>query len=181
MWTESLSGLRCFSSRRRLDLQNMFRRTRSSYSSLRGCGCNLRRRTWRNVLMSQMQRRRRIGVVPFESTSEFDMERVFGQLFPQPTVRPPRRNLRRVVREGDGTTTAVDYSVRIDPQTGDQRVDVRVLTNKIECSRCGRLVSPSKLYKCDDCSKMVCGTCFTSRSGFLWGRSVCLTCAYLRH
>ena len=127
--------------------------------------------------MSQTPRRRRLGVAPFESQPEYDMDRVFGQLFPQPAVEPPRRRLRRVIREGDGAVTAVDYNVTIDPRTGEQRVDLKVLTNKMECPQCGRLVTPWKLYECHDCFKRVCGACLTSRKIFLGDKPVCLTCA----
>jgi hypothetical protein len=130
--------------------------------------------------MSQPLRRRRSDLRPYESRPESDMDRVFGQLFPQPTVEPPKRNLRRVIREGDGSATAVNYNVTVDPMTGEQRVDVRVLTNKRECAQCGRLVSPLRLYECRDCFKKICGACLTSRKIFLGDKPVCLTCASLR-
>jgi len=130
--------------------------------------------------MSQTPRRRREGTAPFESQPEYEMDRVLGQLFPQPAVEPPRRNLRRVIREGDGGITAVDYDVTVDPRTGEQRVDVKVLTNKVACSQCGRLVTAWKLYECQDCFKKVCGACLTSRKIFLGEKPVCLTCASLR-
>lgn len=108
------------------------------------------------------------------------MDHVFGQLFPQPTIEPPRRKLRRVIREGDGAVTTVEYNVTVDPRTGEQQVEVNVLTNKMECAQCGRLVSRWRLYECRDCFKKVCGTCLTSRKIFLGEKPVCLTCASIR-
>jgi hypothetical protein len=130
--------------------------------------------------MMYQRSRRRGSPLPFESKPEFDIDRVFGNLFPQPTIQPPRRKFRRVVREGDGSVTVVDYNVAVDPRTGEQRVGVNVLTNKMECAQCGRLVNPRKLYECRDCFKRVCGACLTSRKIFLGEKPVCLTCASLR-
>ena len=131
--------------------------------------------------MSQTQpRRRREGIVPFQSRPEFEMDRLLTELFPQPATERPTRKLRRVIKEGDGATTAVDYNITVDPNTGQQQVDVRVLTNKRECSQCGRLVSAWKLYECRDCYKKVCGACLTSRKIFLGDKPVCLNCASMR-
>ena len=127
--------------------------------------------------MSQVPRRRR-AIVPFTSPVEYDADRVIDQLFPQPLPQAPRRRIRRIVRDGDGAVTAVDYYVTVHPGTGEQRVDVRVLTNKRECARCGRMVS--RLYECEDCRKKICGLCLTSRKVFLGDKPVCLTCASLR-
>lgn len=115
-----------------------------------------------------------------QSRAEQDIDRIFTQLFPEPVIQPPSRTLRRVVTDGDGGITRVQYVATADPQTGEQNVDVYVQTNKRECSRCGRLVAPYKLHECLDCYKTVCGACLTSRKVFLGDKPVCLTCASLR-
>jgi len=129
-------------------------------------------------MSGQIPRRRQRP--PFESQAESDMNRVTGELFPEPTPEQPRRRLRRVIRDGDGGVTAVDYDVTVDPRTGEQQVNVNVLTNKKECPQCGRLVAAWKLYECYDCGKRVCGACLTSRKVFLGDKPVCITCASLR-
>jgi len=125
-------------------------------------------------------RRRRNGVTRIVSPPETEVDRIFGQLFPTPLPPTPRRRLRKIIRQADGAKILVEYAAEVDPRTGEQLVNVQVYTTKVECPRCGRLVSYTTLYKCHDCDKMVCGNCLTSRKIFLGGKPVCWNCYYAR-
>lgn len=114
---------------------------------------------------------------PLTSTYDYDLGQDFDELLPQPQSQPLKRRIQKTIWDGDGAITTTDYYITVDPMTDEQKIDVNIQTNRMECAQCGRLVSPWKLYECSDCSKRICGVCLTSRKIFLGKKRVCLKCA----
>lgn len=111
-----------------------------------------------------------------KSVVEVDAEKVLDELFPQsmPELpQLPQRRIRKTITMGDGSYTAFEYLVTVDPNTHEQSVDMNISTDKSECDCCGRLTG--RLYECTQCGKSAGGCCITTR--YKWdGSKICQSC-----
>jgi ribosomal protein S14 len=82
---------------------------------------------------------------------------------------------KRIVKTPDSETT-IEYELKVDPTTGQQYVEEKWTTTKVECAVCGRYAS--QVRKCEYCGNKICGQCVRNyyAGDYIGNKLTCKSC-----